>query len=520
MAKLILPPIPENRSWTGAAVAVMAAFLPAVFLGLFALMGRASPIYLGGGFAACLIAGLVAMQFSAGRPFASVLICIPSMIGFVFLWLAKPGEGDLLGHLVSGALLLAPTGLFSVYVLLATDAPALRRACAFARQLAARTDLPTDINACRQLPEVKNLRDAMRTEAAPGLALLAHEQPAVRVAALTALEHRRRWRVGEPNIVLTAARTDPQPEVRAAAVLALAGVNQRLVLEEMAECLRDPALVVRSAAATALLWDCERRWIWARHAVHEALADPRFQRDGALVLTLGTFSDAAVADLIAWATEAGTLGQRATQTLARHYAQRLAENPDPDLIAQLSQHVADHRAAAILRIELAQLFRQYVPMPRDLLIQLLDPANPSPLRLMAVEQLLQTGPDARAIESLRQIAHQPNRELAIQAAVVVQKYLRVDLGLEIGQPVPALHTREAAEVTRRVIQWANEQPKELPAAVIPPPEPKPDPQPSTPVSSPLLWDSLLAPPPAIKPAATATPAAAPPPEKFAPLEWD
>ena len=59
---------------------------------------------------------------------------------------------------------------------------------------------------------------------------------------------------------------------------------------------------------------------------------------------------------------------------------------------------------------------------------------------------------------LHQVARQPNRELALQAAIIVQKYLQVDLGLAIGQPPPALHTRQAAEVTRRVIQWAESVP--------------------------------------------------------------
>jgi hypothetical protein len=163
-------------------------------------------------------------------------------------------------------------------------------------------------------------------------------------------------------------------------------------------------------------------------------------------------------------------------------------------------------------------------VPRELLLQLLDPANPSPLRLLAVEQILHTGPDAKAVESLRQISHQPNRELALQAAVIVQKYLRVDLGLELGQPVPALHTRQAAEVTRRVIQWATEQPKAAPApAPVEPPEPAQEPQPvAAAASSPLLWDSLLSPPAATKPVITtpAPPQAPAPAEKFAPLEWD
>jgi hypothetical protein len=502
-------------------LAIISIFFPAAILGALALMGKgAAPLFLRAGAGACVIVGLIAWRFVGTRPLGSALTGVPAAVGFVFLWLARLAPSDPVGHVALGLLILVPMSLFAGYALIATGAPSLRRAQRLTRRLASRKDLPLDIIACRQLPEMKELRESLRNEAAPALSLLVSDRPAVRLVALVALEYRRHWRVGEPNVILTIARSDPQPEVRAAAVLALAGVQQRLVLEEMAECLRDPAPIVRSSAVDAVLWDCERRWIWARHAVHEALADPRFQRDGALILSNGKFSDAAVNDLVAWATEAGILGQRATQTLARHYSQRLAEGADPLLVGRLSDHVADHRASAILRIELAHLLRQHMPVPRELLVKLLDPANPSPLRLLAVEQLLQAGPDQRAIDALREIAHQPNRELAIQAAVVVQRYLRVDLGLELGQPTPALHTRQAADVTRRVIQWATQQSKEQAAsAPIAPPEPEPEleppPAPLKPKSSVPLWDSLLSPPAATKPDTHL-----PPPEKFAPLEWD
>src|SRR5204863_2688441 len=115
-----------------------------------------------------------------------------------------------------------------------------------------------------------------------------------------------------------------------------------------------------------------------RHAVHEALADPRFARDGAIVLGAGSFGPQAASDLAAWATEAGTLGMRATQTLAVHYSRRLAEGADPKLLAQLTDHVASTRSSAILRIELAHLLRKYGYFTPELLEQLLDPANPSP----------------------------------------------------------------------------------------------------------------------------------------------
>jgi hypothetical protein len=37
---------------------------------------------------------------------------------------------------------------------------------------------------------------------------------------------------------------------------------------------------------------------------------------------------------------------------------------------------------------------------------------------------------------------------------VIQRRLGVDLGLALGQPLPALHTRPATDIARRVMHWA------------------------------------------------------------------
>ena len=37
---------------------------------------------------------------------------------------------------------------------------------------------------------------------------------------------------------------------------------------------------------------------------------------------------------------------------------------------------------------------------------------------------------------------------------MVQRRLGVDLGLALGEPLPPSHSRQAAEVTRRLMQWA------------------------------------------------------------------
>jgi hypothetical protein len=42
----------------------------------------------------------------------------------------------------------------------------------------------------------------------------------------------------------------------------------------------------------------------------------------------------------------------------------------------------------------------------------------------------------------------------LATADVVQRRLGVDLGLGLGQPLPPVQSRQAAEITRRVMHWA------------------------------------------------------------------
>jgi hypothetical protein len=512
MPSLSLPQVTQPRALS-AAFSVLALFGPACLLTSAALTGRGSyptAYWAGAGATALLALGL--HRFVAWQPLRTPFTGVPAAIASIAWWVGGYNQEHFFGIMVHGALVLMAIGLFGGYALLATRAPSLRRARMISMKLAARHYWPDNLDACRHVPEVKVLRDALRDEVGPAMYLLTGHPPTVRIAALAAMEFRRSWRRGQPDIVLEIAKNEPLAEIRAAALLALAGVNQRLIVEEMVSSLRDPSLIVRQAAVDALLWDCEARWIWVRHAVHEALADPRFVKDGPMNLTMGRYSEQAVSDLTAWATEAGTLGLRAAETLTNHYQQRIAESSDPKLMAELQDHVASLRSPAILRIELAQLLRKFGSFTPGMLETMLDPANPSPLRLFAVEALLQRKVDEKSIEVLRQVARQPNRELALQAAIIVQKYLHVDLGLAIGQSPPALHTRQAADVTRRVIQWAEQTPSKPPSAQA---VPRPSRTAGSKPGGKALADSVLSLPPSV----TGVPA---PPEdkKFIPLEWD
>jgi hypothetical protein len=106
-------------------------------------------------------------------------------------------------------------------------------------------------------------------------------------------------------------------------------------------------------------------------------------------------------------------------------------------------------------MELARLLHSQNQLSREVLNKLLDPANPAPLRLIAVEALLaEEKSSVEAMVALRELARLPNREIALATADVVQRRLKVELGLVAGQPLPPIHSRQATEISRRVRSWA------------------------------------------------------------------
>jgi hypothetical protein len=105
-------------------------------------------------------------------------------------------------------------------------------------------------------------------------------------------------------------------------------------------------------------------------------------------------------------------------------------------------------------MELARILKKDNLLPLELHEKLLDTSNPAPLRLIAAEALLAEGKHPRAVAALREVARLPNREIALATAEIVQRRLGVDLGLTLGQALPQVQTRQAADVTRRVMTWA------------------------------------------------------------------
>jgi hypothetical protein len=406
-------------------------------------------------FLGCLLA--LASQRGLREPAGPGLILL-YVIALSWLAACSPaGEESKDGYfyLSQAILLVLPLVFFGVQLLRDSGATTLRQARLLAQRLARRTDWPANLLDTRLLPEVKALREALHVDASPALGLLSHPRAAVRVAALAALEFRQNWRPGQPQVVLYHAQTAYEPEVRAAAINALANIDERPMMETLAEFLNDASPLVRQTTAEALLWDTEERWGWLRAAVHKALGNPDNQGDGALPVAGGRLGPEALADLRAWTAEGGVLSERAALTLGAHYAQVLAGGTDPALISQLRTELLNSRTPPLLRLELAQLLHKFRELDDTVLRRLLNPGLPAPVRLIAVEALLEMGASSEAVATLYELGRLPNREIALATADVIQRRLGIDLGVPRGA-LPALHTRQAAEIARRVLIWATQ----------------------------------------------------------------
>jgi hypothetical protein len=434
----------------------LALLLPAVLL-LVATLRTPPPqnimLWLGTAFQVLVCCLHFASRQGWRMPLGPSLIAL-YVIALGWMWLGTATFTDWFTHLAQSVLLVVPLLVFARQMLNESGATALRRGRMLADRLAQRQDWPHDLTACRSLPEVKALREALHGDASPALALMSHKRPEVRIAALAALEFRQNWHPGQAELVLHVAQHAPEPPVRAAAITALANLDDRAMIEVLAEFLRDPSWEVRRAATEALLWDSERRWNWVRHAVRRCLGDPALQEDGPLRSEGQPLTSEAVADLTAWAAEKGILGMRAALTLGAHYSRSLSERPDPALVGELGRQLDNAQTAPALRMELANLLQQHQLLDRDVLQRLLEPSNPAPLRLLSVEALLADGEHPEAVTALHELARLPNREIALATADVVQRRLGVDLGLPPRQPLPPIQSRQAAEVTRRVMMWA------------------------------------------------------------------
>lgn len=452
---------PAGQTWTGALLRLVLLLVPTVLL-LGVALRQAGPNDMLAWAAIGFQGALCVLTYVSRRNWRHAVapsVITLYLVALAWLWCSTPAS-DWYIIFCKATFIVVPLCAFAFHTLHDSGAPAIRRARLLADRLAHRKEWPNEFAACRTLPEVKALRAALAIDASPALALLQHPRTEVRVAALAALEFRKDWRPGQAELVLQAAQRAEQPAVRAAAAWALANVDERPLVEAVAQFLHDPSTEVRRAANESLLWDTEHRWGWIRHYVRRVLADPLYATDGALAHEGQLLTPDAVKDLTGWCAEKGVLASRAALTLGHHYSRALTERPDEKLVRSLQQQLADPQAPAVLRIELGRRLQTHQELTLPILEQLLLGSNPASLRLTAVETLLaeySEHPAANAaLATLRDLARLPNREIALATAVVIQRRLGVDLGLGLGQPLPPVHSRQAADITRRVMVWASQ----------------------------------------------------------------
>lgn len=365
-----------------------------------------------------------------------------------------------------GMLLLVPVVLLFAHDLARSGAEARRQARRHCRKLRSRLEWPADPTQIQRLPEVRALRDAVAKDASPVFGLFNDARAEVRIAAFAALEGRKAWRPAEIAVVLHKMHQMTDPAVRAVAIAALAPATEPSTVLELANFLRDPEPCVRLAAIRAALSNPGQRWAIVRESVRNYLSDPRFCNDGGLSVSASRLPAVAVCDLTAWAMEPEPLGSRAIRALIEHYAHQLRGEVDYDLLSGLGQQVLDPATPAALRVEIAHLLRSFHLLTPDLLDRMTNSDQPGPLRLLAAEAMLVANPaDPDALDVLRGLGRQPNRELAIGVAKVLQQQLGFDMGLPADRL--SLQSKTAGDVVKRVLQWATARSMSAPSNPTP-----------------------------------------------------
>lgn len=411
------------------------------------------------GFGVSAAIGLLALSLFRDLPTVRFSALFLSVAALPFFFIPQPDGNAVLQTSSEIILLFLALCGFTSYWLERSGALMYRRARLLSEQLGRKTDWPNELLRCKDIPEVRNFREAIRYDAGPALNLLEHTHPGVRIAALSSLEFRSNWMVGQTNEVLRLLETDRVPEVRMLAIRALGTQKDRRTIEMMSNALSDQDENVRNTAAEMLFTKAERRsrdkrWQWMRNGVRLALSSNFLTDQGPIIREGQTLSSEAVADFVAWVGDRGPLGSRAAETLGIHYSRLMREEPE-ETSRELIGLVENAQTAALLRVQLARLISNQYKGDIRLMEKLLGAGNPVPLRQMAAETLLtRTGRHPEALATLREIAKLGNRELALDTARIVQQCLNIDLGMAIGQPMPHPASPRAADITRKLLQWA------------------------------------------------------------------
>lgn len=383
----------------------------------------------------------------------SPMLLVFPVLGWALIYLSEPSIVHGLGHLLSGLLLGVMSATLLVQELSRSNNARIRRARTMIARLMSRTDWPVQLSDCIHVSEVHALKICLREDPSPAFVMLIQPSNHVRYVGLLAMQDRAGWSRRHAMILLDMARQVREPVVRAAAISALTSARDHRVIEGVSEFVNDARKEVRRAAVVNLM-NHLHRWTQFRQAIRSFLSDPRQIREGPLPLPAGTLPEIVVQDLSLWTAETGPIGIRAAQTLVEHYRRALSETVSHAISEDLAKKVLDPRVPAAVRVEFAQLLRDVTDVPRAALDAMLSGQHPAAVRLLAVESLLTRGDNADAIVTLRELAMVPHRETSLAVASILQNRLRIDMGLPYGKPLPPAKDKLAAEVSRRVQDWA------------------------------------------------------------------
>ncbi len=384
---------------------------------------------------------------------------VPYLISLSLIWIIEKNENPVWKmetfHFYQGILMLIPLTLLTIQELSFASYRSIIQAHRLLHRIANREEWPSTLSECKNIPEVQAVREEVRDDPSLVLMLLIHPKDQVKIAALAILQYRKDWNKAHAEWVLNCARYSQDPYIRATALTALANINHSSIIQAMMYYLRDPSSEVRRAAAASLLWDGRKRWLIIRNAIRSYLSDPRQSSDGILPC-FHELSDAAINDLTIWSGEAGVIGRNSTAALVAYYNMIIREEESSYLIDHMCKRIMDGSIPAVIRVELASMLTSRNLLPIQNCYRLIEDQQPTPLRIMAAEQILLQGINENVLRILRELALQPNRHIAVKIASVVQRCIHVDMGLTLGAPLPDARSRQAADVARRVAEWANQ----------------------------------------------------------------
>ena len=187
---------------------------PAAGMGVAAVSLSSPPLALG----ACVI-GFTALAFVRKHPVWRPPTAVP-VLGLYLVaacWLGADAtvSADATSRFARGLVAVLGVSLFAVCELFRTGAEPRRRAGAVCRRLLARPFWPIAPMESLTVPEVLDLKDALREDMSPVVRLMADARPEIRAAGFAALEGRPYWKLNEARLVLNAARATVEPGVRA-----------------------------------------------------------------------------------------------------------------------------------------------------------------------------------------------------------------------------------------------------------------------------------------------------------------